>query len=182
MTTTELTPIHNVLGPVTAEQREHAIELAGAMAKKFSVDSRDFSIVQSTDKNESPDLVVVYASEWGLPLGSWEDIQAEPEKGYTIEVADRIIDTREGMTEGVYFAMISQVRDQCRVLPDRKIVHSYFGRVSLDGRTWLTGESRGDFVAPYGSVNLVTDKAMILETQADDQSPRYSFRPTAPIE
>lgn len=120
-------PIIDVLSLLSPEQAERAIRLTSAMAKKFSVDESDFSILalktESSEKHITIayDVVVVYSGSNGIHKGSWNEIMdKKSSKNFTVNVDHKNIDTREALTLDVYKAIVEKAIANGETLPDSR--------------------------------------------------------------
>jgi hypothetical protein len=142
---------------LTTSQEQQAASIAYAMSEKFELDFDNFDVVQSFSGPKSQ-LTVAYVARLGIYLGSWDEVKGPirspvPEHDFVIAVGEDIFDTRHGMTEAVYRAMINTDRNNHN--PDRPIRKA--GGGIIFPQTWLTGESAKPHWAPVGQVDIVED-------------------------
>jgi len=175
---------------ITPELRTKAGQLAYAMAEKFDVDDRDFSIVPSLGQDDTPNLTVAYVYSNGVNLGnpsaawdgrrSWNGIRGRQaiDTDFIVRVGKEKVDTRQGMTEAVYRAVITHVKDRHQALPDRPVAYR-----DGDGfwfpQTWLTGERAKPHTAPFGVANGSNDQPEVWWTNRRHGNNSILFRPAA---
>lgn len=105
----------SLLGP---EQHGRARVLVTAMAEKFGVSPDNFGVIQTEDEGK-PTFTVAYNGVNGIDRGSWEDIFSKQAKDeFIVRIGKDKYDTRKGMTQGVYRAMVRQAVDSGTTLPD----------------------------------------------------------------
>ncbi len=144
---------------LTCEQQEKATKLATAMAEKYGVDAKDFSVVTVEAKNGEKTRTLLYTGKNGVDLGdpsqdfdtkrSWSSIFDEKNtQNFMVEVDGKQVDTRMGMTSGAYNAMIADAKARgIDPLPDSEKTGDIWTY------TWLTGEQAGYVDAPVADVD-----------------------------
>jgi hypothetical protein len=172
---------------LTTNKLERGLEIAYTMAKLFDVDEKDFALISSSESRWTYNKhVMAYAGRLGIDLGSsetaddnrrsWNSIVgngfiALHHKEFMIELNGQTLDTRLGMTESVYEAMILQVPENH---PDRHYEDDR-GNIVLP-RTWLTGEIPTVDRAPFGIVSK-DGKPETWTAIRDRGSASFLFRP-----
>lgn len=153
----------DVFAMLTPEQQERATKLTGAMAEKFGVDEKDFSVLETKDGTKA----VAYTAGNGIDLGdptktvdkkrSWNSIfDKKNAKNFMIEVDGKKVDTRAGMTSDVYDAMVDGAKARGdEFLPDSP----QLSKSDENGQPWtltlMTGEpeSADEINAPIRDVS-----------------------------
>ena len=152
----------DVFDTLTPEQQERATKLTGAMAEKFGVDAKDFSVLETEDGIKA----VAYTAGNGIDLGdptktvdkkrSWNSIfDKKNAQNFMVEVDGKQVDTRTGMTSDVYDAMVDGAKARGdEFLPDSPQLSESDENDQPWTITLMTGEpERADeFRAPYRDV------------------------------
>lgn len=156
-------------------EQELVGKLSFAMAEKFNLNPKDFSAFLDVTKVDpvtwESTTAVVYTASEGIYRGSGKDIFTRRKRQNFIVKLDegQEFDTRLGMTQSVYEAMVKKARSEGRPLPD------------TETRTFITGErSKRNH---WSWVMSVDHKGAVLGQYVESGHPNtYNrFRPAAVI-
>ncbi len=141
----------DVMSLLTPEQQEKASKLTSAMAEKFGVDQKDFSVLTTETETGEQKFTVAYTAGNGIHKGSWNNIfNKKNAQDFMIEIDGKKVDTRTGMTLDAYKAMIDKARTT-EALPDSPQL------AGENGQPWTwtlrTGEEADGFYAPSAFAN-----------------------------
>lgn len=185
---TEAVEASDVLTRLSPERREYADKLIAAMSEKFGVRTADFSLVETSAESGEKLVTAVYAGK-GLDLGnrvknydpnrSWNGIFDEKaDENFIVTVDGRAVDTRAGLTEVVYYAMVAGAKKCGATLPDsQQMAEEYRDHWTW---TWLTGEIPNRSLMPFARVGGGEVERYWRDRNSDDRCMR--FRPAAVIE
>ena len=133
----------------TSEQRSYLGKLITAMAEKFKVEPENFSQVEVRAGN-GRNIMAVYMAPEGLYKKSWKDIFASAED-FIVNVDGNLVDTRQGMTQSVYEAMVATANTRGNTIPD-----------SVTHWTWMSGEKPDSTLAPVAYTLQSNDNQPVL--------------------
>jgi hypothetical protein len=166
-------------------QQELAFKLASQMSETFELDYDLFAVVHTDPGSFLRSSTVAYCGRLGLIEGNWNDIVGTtrspvPKEDYVVEVDGVEYDTRKGMTEGVYRAIVAQ--DPNNFCPDSPIFGMTRSRISFP-HTWLTGESATPQRAPAAMVNIRGGRTEVdrLGMRRNTQNDMVRFRPAVTL-
>lgn len=150
-----------VLSRLSPEQKVRAAQAAAAMAEQFGVDEKDFAVVATGTEEGESKFAVIFAAGNGIDLGdsaedfdpkrSWDSITGKKNyQDFVVVVDGKEVDTRKGMTETVYNALIDRASQTGEPLPDSPQLADATDQPWT--ATWLTGEKADESSAPFASV------------------------------